>query len=479
MYVKSSEPESIVDLTSVPREEWLEKYMGKGYRSACYVSPGKGLPGCIKLFGFDKDGNRTTFVCPHKCRIKYRVGYDTGEKDIFGNFVQTKTFESPFDRKRWIEDNPSVFIVQSMKPEQEFLFDLFKEVVLDSDFNQQPMRIFYIDIETEMGDQFEGPTTAAQRINMITVYDTGTGKYHTWSLYDEPKNLFKEDSDLYVLHTFRNSEPLMLQWFVDWWHDNMPDVVCGWNSEAFDIPYIIRRIENVFGEEELGKKLCQRLSPVNKYSKKINERDISKNERANVSAEMTVTINGLFLADALRLYRDKFKIHDALDGGYGLTNVGDAEGLGKKLDYSDEGKGTLRDLYMKNRQMFYEYNVRDVELLKNIEQKTKLIALARRVTSIGLSDYGTVYGSASYLLQSLAIFAATKMPEPAVFQTYMKEDFNKIPYEGAFVFDPVLGLFTGGVADIDFNSLYPSTIRSLNLSPETFVGKIESIEEVE
>ena len=475
--MKTEEEE--IDLTAIPRDLWLEKYMGKGYRSACYVSPGKGLPGCIKFFGFDKAGRRTTFVCPHKCRVKYRVGYDTGEKDIFGNYVQTKYFESPFDRKRWIEDNQSVFIVQSMKPEQEFLFDLFKDVVLDSDFNQQPLRVFYIDIETEMGDQFEGPATAAQRINMITVYDTGTEKFHTWSLYDEPKNKFApEIADSYALHTFRNNEALMLQWFIDWWHDNIPDVVCGWNSEAFDIPYVIRRIENVFGEEDLGKKLCQRLSPVGRYSKKLNERDINENKRANVAAEITVNISGIFLADALRLYRDKFQIRPALDGGYGLTNVGDAEGLGKKLDYSEEGKGTLRDLYMKNRQMFYEYNVRDVELLKNIEQKTKLIALARRVTSIGLSDYGTVYGSASYLIQSLTIFAATKMPTPAVFQTYLKEDYDRTPYEGAFVFQPVPGLFTGGVIDTDYNSLYPSSIRSLNLSPETFVGKIESVEEV-
>lgn len=473
-----TDTEKIVDLRDIPREHWLDKYMGKGYRSACYVSPGKIEPGHIQFFGFDKKGKRTTFICPHKCRIKYRVGYDTGEKDVFGNFVQTKYFESPFDRKKWIDDNPSIFIVQAMKPEQEFLFDLFKEVVLDSDFNQQALRIFYLDIETEMGDEFEGPVTAAQRINMITVYDTGTEKYYTWSLYDDPENKFTENPDLYVLYNhFHDSESKMLQWFVDWWHENMPDVVCGWNSEAYDMPYIIRRIENVFGEEDLGKKLCQRLSPVNKYFKKINNRDVEKKERINVSAEMTVNISGLFLADALRLYRDKFQIRPALDGGYGLTNVGDAEGLGRKLDYSEESKGTLRDLYMKNRQMFYEYNVRDVELLKNIEEKTKLIALARRVTSIGLSDYGSVYGSVSYLLQSLMIFAATKMPEPAAFQTYLKEDYDLIPYEGAFVFPPVPGLFTGGVMDADFASLYPSTIRSLNLSPETFVGKIESIEE--
>ena len=103
----------------------------------------------------------------------------------------------------------------------------------------------------------------------------------------------------------------------------------------------------------LGKNEAKRLSPVNKYFIKDVNHD---NERADVAAEIEVNIDGLFIADGLVLYRDKFGISPALDGGYTLDNVGEKEECGNKIKY----KGTLKDLYLKDWQRFYEYNCVDV-----------------------------------------------------------------------------------------------------------------------
>jgi DNA polymerase elongation subunit (family B) len=300
---------------------------------------------------------------------------------------------------------------------------------------------------------------------MITLYDTETEKFYTWSLSDA-KIDFKEeplrdmDKSNFVFYSFNNNEIKMMEHFIHFWETNYPGTVVGYNSQAYDLPYIIRRIENI-----LTKGDAARLSPIGKYFIREVNHD---NERANVQAEIEVDISGIFSADEMVLYRDKFKVKPALDGGYSLNNVGEVEGLGKKIHYS----GTLKDLYEKDYQKFYEYNVRDVDLLKRIEEKCKLIPLARRVAGSGLTNYNAIYSSISYLVGSLIAFGKTEMEGSPICQSYLNEKKESEGYEGAYVFPPVVGLYKGGIACVDFNSLYPSTIRALNLSPETYVGKI-------
>ena len=453
-------------LEDIPRDHW-KKYIGNGYRSVAYLTD-HNRNGQIVLFGFDPVGNRKNFIIPWKSHISYRVKYETDKKDIYDNYVETRYYNSSFERKKRLEDiGNSLFIVECLRPEQEFLQEAFYDVCLDQDFNKQTMRIHFIDIETEISDEFEKPTTARNRINMVTVYDTQTEKYYTWSL-SHAKIDFKEEplcnypKEKFVFFEFNDNEPKMLEHFLDWIEANYADTVVGWNIKAYDIPYIVRRIENV-----LGKNAASRLSPIGKYQiKEINH----NNARADVGAEIEVDIAGLFIADDLVLYRDKFHIAGGpLDGGHGLSNVGEHEGLGKKIQY----EGTLKDLYIKDYQKFYEYNVRDVDLVVKIEDKCKLVNLARMVAGAGLCNYDTIYSSISYLIGSVTQFARSMMGR--VFQSYLNSKKDPETYEGAYVFPPIPGVYRGGIACVDFNSLYPSSIRAMNLSPETYVGKVSNI----
>ena len=396
--------------------------------------------------------------------MKYRVKYQTNEKDIFGNYVETKYFKSAYLRNKRIEEmGGSLFIVECLKPEQEFLQEMFYNDCLDEKFNTQSLRMQFIDIETEISDVFVRPNDATNRINMITIYDNLTDKYYTWTLEHVELN-FKEEplcnypKDKFVFFEFHNDEDELLNHFVGWIEDNYPDVSVGWNSKAYDWPYIVRRIENT-----LGKNYASRLSPVGKYRIKEVNHD---NARADVGADIEVDISGLLIADDLVLYRDKFLIAPALDGGYNLSNVGEHEKLGTKIQY----KGTLKDLYLKDWQKFYEYNVRDVDLLLKIEQKCKLVNLARKVAGRGLCKYDSIYTSISYLTGSLIAFSRKEMGK--TFQSYLNKPNIKEEYEGAFVFPPVQGVYRGGIACVDFNSLYPSSIRASNMSIETYVGKV-------
>lgn len=453
-------------LDDVPQNEWRQKYIGPGYRYVCYTLD-QDRNGKIILFGYDLVGNPKTFICPWQSYIKYRVKYDTNEKDIYGNFVETRKFKSSFERKKRLEEiGNSLFIVECLKPEQEFLQAMFYDVSLNDDFNKQPLRVQFIDIETEISDVFEKPADARNRINMITIYDSKYEKYFTWSL-DHAEIDFKEEplcnypKDKFEFFEFNNKEADLLEHFLSWIEANYPDVSYGWNTKGYDWPYIVRRIENV-----LGKSAAQRLSPISKYRiKDVNH----ANERADVGAEIEVDIQGLFIADGLVLYRDKFLMAPALDGGYNLSNVGEHEDLGRKIEYD----GTLKDLYIKDYQKFYEYNVRDVDLVVKIEQKCKLINLSRQVAGSGLCNYDMIYSSIAYLIGSLISYSKLNMNR--TFQSYLNQKNEKEEYEGAYVFPPVKGVYRGGIATFDVNSLYPSTIRSVNLSPETYVGKLSKM----
>lgn len=455
---------SAVDLSDIPRDQWRKSYIGPGYRNVFYTT-NHNREGQIVLFGYDLAGNPKTFICPHQSYFKFRVKYGTNEKDIFGNYVETRYFKSSYERKKRIEDiGQSLWIVECLKPEQEFLQEMFYKDCLSESFNVQPLRMQYIDIETEVSEVFMRPSEAGNRINMITIYDSQTEKFYTWSL-EHTTTDFREEpictypKDKFVLYDFfSNSEEKLLEHFLDWIESNYPDVSISWNGKAFDWPYIVRRIENV-----LGKNQAARLSPVGKYRIKEVNHDAPK---ANVGAEIEVDIQGLFIADDLVLYRDKFLIAPALDGGYNLSNVGEHEGLGKKITY----EGTLKDLYLKDWQKFTEYNIRDVDLLVKIEQKCKLVNLARKVAGRGLCPYGTIYSSIAYLTGSLIAFSKDQIG--TIFQSYLNRPNVKEEYEGAFVFPPVQDVYRGGIACVDFNSLYPSSIRASNMSIETYVGKI-------
>ena len=449
-------------MDDVPKTQWKQYGIGKGYRSVYYMTDHE-KRGRIALLGFDTNGDRKTYVFPWKSNVAYNVKYKTDEKDLYGHYVARKYFNSKWERDNYVKNAAGLSIVECLKPEQEFLHYMFDDVSLDEDFNKQKVRIHYFDIETEISDRFEKPADARNRINMMTIYDNFTEKFYTWSL-DHAEVDFKEDplkdypKDKFVFFEFHDNESELLEHFLSWYEDNYPDVNFGWNTKAYDIPYLVRRIENV-----LGNGAASRLSPFGKYFIKDVNHD---NKRADVGADIEVNIPGLFIADGLVLYRDKFGISKP-DGGFTLDNIGEHEGCGNKIHYD----GTLRDLYMKDYQRFYEYNVRDVDLAKRIDDKCKMIRLARLITSFGLSDHNQIYGSINYLINSLTSFAKTQM-NGVVFNSYVAERMNFDQFEGAFVFPTIPGVYRGGIGTIDFASLYPTAIRCGNISPETYVGKV-------
>ena len=499
----NSNDQDVVDLCEI----------GPGYRNVVYQSSKGG--GRIILYGYDKHNNPKTFTIPHISKAKYEVKFEAPDTSIFNKPVATKCFDTSYERYKWLQSlSDSVRVLEAHRPEVEFLHDQFSDIYLDPDFNTQPLRTHYLDIEiaiaskyepshnieiqkdgvksnmrlddfisldlTEQnkydvhdeetgqwstfnkssyyGDEFPHAIDAAYPINLITIYDSKYKRYYTWVLGDVKNTFTKSDKDV-ILFKF-DKEADLLHNFIKWYRANYPDVITGWNIRYFDVPYIIRRLENV-----LGNKAASYISPVRKYR-----------DREGFDAKGRETychmIDGVTQLDMLPLYRDKFMFALALDGGYNLDNVAEHELGEHKLKYD----GTFKDFYTRDFQKFFEYNVRDVELTVKLEEKLQMISLARKIAADGLCQYETIYYSLPYLIGSLSLFAKTKM-DGKVFPSYAQHENEREDFEGAYVFPAQKGFYQHGIACIDLNSLYPNTIISINCSPETKVGQVTNNDE--
>lgn len=423
--------------------------------------------------------HRTTDKKEMSCATKF---------DAYGFPVVQKTFFNGASRRQWLyqwkkkDDYCDNQIVQCLDPCDEFMQQIYWQEAQEETFNKGLQRVFFLDIETEVSETSLMPWKAIDKIIMVTIYDSKTDKYYTWSIkpanvefhdqVDEKGNVVWHNTlgdyqkDKFVLYdNFNGDEREMLKHFLYFWTQNYPDVVCGWNSRWYDMPYIVRRLENV-----LGKAKTRFISPLEDY-RIVHEKSDQKDENGKWIEKDDiewVDIKGLFQADEMVLYAEKFGVKQALDGGYGLSNVGMAEGLGAKVAYET----TLKDLYLTDWQKFYEYNVRDVDLLLEIEKKCKLIPLARTVAGFGLVNYDYIYQSAPYLVPTIDIFAR-KHREDVIFNTYPNNFRKKEKFEGAWVIPPTPGRYAYGTSTDDFNSLYPNIMRMLNLSIETYIGRID------
>jgi len=313
-------------------------------------------------------------------------------------------------------------------PEEEIKFDTTK------------IKISTIDIEVKSENGFPDVESAAEEILLITVQDYTTKQIRTWGL-----GPFNNKQQNVIYKGFR-TEYELLNDFINWWmiEDNTPEVITGWNSELYDIPYLTRRLDRVLGE-----KLMKRLSPWGL----VTEREVYIAGRKNISYD----IGGVTQLDYLNLYK---KFTYKAQESYRLDYIASVELGQKKLDHSEFD--TFKDFYTKGWQKFVEYNIIDVELVDRMEDKMKLIELAIVMAYDAKANYADV-------------FSQVRMWDTIIYN-YLKKRNIVIPpkersdkdskYAGAYVKEPIPGKYDW-VVSFDLNSLYPHLIMQYNISPET------------
>ena len=310
------------------------------------------------------------------------------------------------------------------------------------DFDLTKIKVVTIDIEVASENGFPDVENCCEEILAISIQDYVSKKIITWGIYP-----FKNNQDN-VTYVQCDGEHHLLSKFIDYWMNNTPEIVTGWNISMYDIPYIVGRLNRVLGE-----KMMKRLSPWGL----VNLQEIYIKGRKNLAYD----IGGLTQLDYLELYK---KFTYKAQESYRLDHIAEVELGQKKLDHSEYE--TFKDFYTKDWQKFVEYNIKDVELVDHLEDKMKLIELAVTMAYDAKVNFGDVYSQVR--MWDTIIFNYLKRKNIVV-PPKEKTDKNE-KYAGAYVKEPIPGIYDY-VVSFDLNSLYPHLIMQFNLSPETLVDE--------
>jgi len=306
----------------------------------------------------------------------------------------------------------------------------------DSDEVSEGHREVYFDIEVEVKDGFPDPKRADNKITAIALYDKVSDKYSCYVLGDVP------NTD--VVESFKSEEELLQRFYQKYLEIN-PTILSGWNIDGFDIPYLYNRTTKV-----LGSQIANCLSPIGEvfYSENKNQYKIA----------------GVSCLDYMRLYK---WFTYTQQSSYRLDFIGQLEVDIGKIEY----EGTLQDLYETDIDKYIEYNLNDVKIVKALDDKLKFIDLARGLGHLGHIPYEENFFSSRYCegamlvyMKKIGVVAPNKQH-----RSYQRTDEDR--FAGAYVKDPNPGRYEW-VFDLDLTSMYPSVIMSLNISPETKMGKL-------
>ena len=369
---------------------------------------------------------------------------------IDGTPLIKKEFNSIYDRSKFVKGtHGSVYF--NLPPTQQYLLDLYHDKDI-SELTKFDLRTFFIDIEV-IANEFPDPMEAKFPITSITIFDSNTqkyyvwgiGKYDHWSCKDDLKDIEPEE----IVYEYCAGETELMKKFMRFWRANFPDVLVGYNSYSFDLPYIVNRLEKLFKEG-----YSKNLSPVdNIYGRET----VNRYQQTYVEYD----IGGIAHMDYMVLYKyftPGERESDSLDFVC-YSELGQG-----KLEYGDM---SLQELAKHNWSQFINYNVWDVKLLVMLDEKKRYLEISKFSAFSGFCNLDKAFGKTAIIT---GVLAKQSLENGQYISTQKGVDqAEKIP--GGYVKKPEEGLYED-IVSFDANSLYPSNIITLNISPETKVAKI-------
>jgi len=368
-----------------------------------------------------------TMFCPVMRETKY--------KTLQGKYVMPIKHETIKEAKNWVqqyEDQPHLVYGNT-----NYQFSYLYEQYPNLDWNMDEILIITIDIEVACENGFPNVKDAVEEMLSITIKNQQNKQIFVWGV-----GKFKTERKDVVYIECENEYELLTE-FLKFWKVNQPDVITGWNTEFFDIPYLCNRIKKIMGEDTL-----KDLSPWRSV--------ISKTVYQMGRQYQVYDIQGIAALDYYDLYR-KFTYTN--QESYKLDYIANVE-LGIKKD--ENPHETFRDWYTNDFQSFIDYNIKDVEIVDQLEDKMKLIELCLTMAYEAKVNYVDVLGTVRYWDMLIHNYLMDK--KIVIPQKTEKQKSDK--YEGAYVKEPQVGEHKW-VVSFDLNSLYPHLIMQYNISPET------------
>ena len=390
-----------------------------------------------------KDGKRIKLKIDYEPQLYLPARKGNGtHKSLDGIDLVPKRFDGIREARDYVKQFEDVAggtkIYGNTRFEYAFIAEQHTEMV---DWDADKVSVGVIDIEVGSENGFPDPYLANEPITAIALTYLN-GMTHVFACGDY------NNYDDNVTYVKCRDEWSLCKRFLELWSHNTPDVITGWNTKFFDIPYLVNRFRKILGEDDTKK-----LSPWN-Y---ITERKTIINGRQLIAYSF-VGVESLDYIELYKWYAPGGKSQES----YRLDNIAQVE-LGEgKISYDEFDN--LHALYRLNFQKFIEYNIKDVKLIIKLEDKLKLLELALTLAYDTKCNYEDVFAQTrmwdaltySYLLNRGIIVPPREVQD------------KDAAFEGAYVKDPQTGMHNW-VASFDLNSLYPHLMMQYNISPETLI----------
>ena len=374
---------------------------------------------------------KPTLFVPSKRKTKYKTLEGDSVEPIQPGFVRDcREFYKKYDEvenfKIYGNDRYVYQYISEKYPEEHIQFDIKK------------IRLVTIDIEVAAESGFPDVENVAEELLLISLQDYATKKVTT---FGSRPFVNKDPNVTYILC---DDEVHLLRSFLAYWRKNLPEVITGWNSQMYDIPYLAGRINRVLGEKSM-----KDLSPWGL----VSQDEVYISGRKNI----TYDIGGVTQLDYLDLYK-RFTYTN--QESYRLDYIANYELGEKKLDHNEYD--TFREFYTKDWDKFVRYNIRDVQLVDKLEDKLKLIELAVTMAFDAKVNFIDIH----YQVRMWDTIIYNYLKKQNIVIPPKKRTSKSQKYAGAYVKEPKPGKYDW-VVSFDLNSLYPHLIMQYNISPET------------
>ena len=374
---------------------------------------------------------KPTLFVPSKRKTKYKTLEGDSVEPIQPGFVRDcREFYKKYDEvenfKIYGNDRYVYQYISEKYPEEHIQFDIKK------------IRLVTIDIEVAAEGGFPDVENVAEELLLISLQDYATKKVTT---FGSRPFVNKDPNVTYILC---DDEVHLLRSFLAYWRKNLPEVITGWNSQMYDIPYLAGRINRILGEKSM-----KDLSPWGL----VSQDEVYISGRKNI----TYDIGGVTQLDYLDLYK-RFTYTN--QESYRLDYIANYELGEKKLDHDEYD--TFREFYTKDWDKFVRYNIIDVQLVDKLEDKLKLIELAITMAYDAKVNFIDIH----YQVRMWDTIIYNYLKKQNIVIPPKKRTSKSQKYAGAYVKEPKPGKYDW-VVSFDLNSLYPHLIMQYNISPET------------
>jgi DNA polymerase elongation subunit (family B) len=314
------------------------------------------------------------------------------------------------------------------------------------EYDKTKIRTYCLDIETKAENGFPNPRDAEEEVLLISIKNMNTKEIHVFG-----RRPYTPKEENVHFHLFED-EGRMLRAFLAKWRSLDPDIVTGWNVELFDIPYLINRMIRILGEKDA-------------YSMSIWNFCLPEETYLNNRSHQKYRIYGVSVLDYMAMYK-KFTYTNR--ESYRLDTIAEVELGQKKLSHSEFN--TFKDFYEGDWNKFVDYNIVDVHLVDKLNEKLNLLELIMLMAY----DAHVNYEDTFYQVRMWDVLIFNELRKKNIVVNPHERNDKDEQYAGAYVKEPIPGAYDW-VVSYDLNSLYPSLIRFLNISPETLTSERVSV----